>query len=456
MSRSLRWTPSLPPLLLNCVHLGVGGVYYRRRGADDHGGRGRPAQPGATADDVLSALERARRQPRWLTLAAGAALAVALPPAALAFAGRPASALAWGAADVVALGLLGAGWWLERRLGTVALQYRFDADDRRRWEALVESFAALADAAMWQVTTRGEADDPKYHAATSRALDRRAVRPSIGLPPSVASNVLVPALPTVAGTLWFFPDRLVLYGRDGVTAVPYPEVEIESRTTQFVERDGEGGPGAVHRHVPISVYGRLELRPGARPAVTFLAAQPDALARFAAALDDLRRHAGEPAAERRRRSEAEHLLRRLADAEALVGPYTDAMQAEDWQSACDAATRLEELLPIALPVYWRGASLARLGRWAEAERDLLRAWEQRDDPCAWVDRQAAVLDDDAQRRAFDAAAARWRALALPVARLCRDLALVCGRTGRPDDARAWAERAVEHGDLDVEAAARGA
>jgi hypothetical protein len=427
------------------VQLGLGGVQY--------------SEP---VDDVLAALTRAQRQPRWLTLACVAALAVAFVPASRALAGHGSSIAVWTVTDALAALMVGLGWWVERRHGTVELRYRFDAEERARWERLVRALATLSSTTVWHATAQGAVDDPKYHAGASHLLDRRVVRPTVALPESVASNVLVPSLEAGDAVLWFFPDHLLVYRGADVAAVPYAALDVESATAQFLEGDRVPSDAQVIEqtaffrrrsgalidldpgpHVPLCLYGRLELQAGDLRA-TFICSRPELLREVAEALAELRRH-GDGTTELRRRSEVEALLRRLTEATDLIAPYLEATQAADWQSACDAATRIEGLVPMPMAFLWRGASLARLGRWSEAERDLLRAYEGCDRPYAWLEEQAVVFQEPEHAAAFAEIVARWRAIALPLGELCHHLAVACLRTGRPRDALAWAERAALHG-----------
>ena len=54
-------------------------------------------------------------------------------------------------------------------------------------------------------------------------------------PPFVKTNLLVPVIPVGRQTLYFFPDRLLVFDRGSVGAVEYSDLRMEHRTVRFIE-----------------------------------------------------------------------------------------------------------------------------------------------------------------------------------------------------------------------------
>jgi hypothetical protein len=101
----------------------------------------------------------------------------------------------------------------------------------------------------------------------------------LSVPPHVQTNIEVPTLRAGVHTLYFFPDRLLVYDRTGVGAVTYPDLLVDIATTSFREdgsipSDGRqtgttwryvnknGGPDRRfndNREIPIVEYGQIRL-----------------------------------------------------------------------------------------------------------------------------------------------------------------------------------------------------
>jgi hypothetical protein len=122
-------------------------------------------------------------------------------------------------------------------------------------------------------------------------------------------NLAVPALPAGRQTLYFFPDRLLVYDSNGVGAVPYTDLDASSSQVQFredrgVPSDGEvigntwlyvnrnGGPDRRfrnNREIPIVLYGQLSLESASGLKEVFQASKPTTVDGLVAALEQLRR-----------------------------------------------------------------------------------------------------------------------------------------------------------------------
>ena len=307
------------------VHAGRGGVYYRhtfgkgdgRREPPQHrqrppaletplrgtlgemveissGGVGDMADE--TAADLLSELKAKQRRMRfagatfWTLVAAGGSaiyvgdqwaphLLSALTALARVFgvAIHPMQAL--GAA--AAAGLLLVFWVrrIDKRRKTTPILYNFDpqteAEVTRIWEDLVAIRSARN---LWHVPAAGRAD-PKYNAGASINIKRDSIRPEYAPPEGVKTNIPVFRLPAGVETLYFFPDRLLIFTPRGVGAVAYRDLHVSVGITRFVEseavpKDAEvvgrtwqftnkaGGPDRrfkSNRQFPIALYDELEL-----------------------------------------------------------------------------------------------------------------------------------------------------------------------------------------------------
>jgi len=189
--------------------------------------------------------------------------------------------------------------------GTVVLDFDLEADAAEQFTRLKSSFEQLAGCgAIWHVEAAGETRDWKHHAGASSIVRRNSIRPRFDLPPRVASNLKVPVLAAGQQTLYFFPDRLLVYAGTRVGAIRYHELVVKVGSRQFIEeetvpRDAEivgqtwryvnksGGPDRRFRdnpQLPIARYGTIHLSSPSGLNELFHCSQVNACVEFARAL----------------------------------------------------------------------------------------------------------------------------------------------------------------------------
>src|SRR5436189_1160281 len=170
-------------------------------------------------------------------------------------------------------------WDLRRR--TAVLFFHLEEPLLAAFQSMFEKFELLRDAQrISHIDATEFYSDKKYHAGVLQGIKRSRITPRFEPPPFVKTNIAVPALPAGPRTLYFFPDRILIYGRSNVDAVAYSELEIRVEQTRFVESDGavgdsevvaetwqyvnkKGGPDRRFRNnpqFPIVLYDELQLR----------------------------------------------------------------------------------------------------------------------------------------------------------------------------------------------------
>lgn len=163
---------------------------------------------------------------------------------------------------------------------TTVLFYDFDDEMMACYQQLHDSGAKLATCSkVWHVEASGAVYDPKYHAGASNLLRRKATSISKTKPPFVKTNIDTIAVNVGRQTLHFFPDRVLVFDRDGVGAVSYDQLFVNIGNSQFIEsetvpRDAlvvgrtwkyvnkSGGPDRRFKdntEIPICLYENLSL-----------------------------------------------------------------------------------------------------------------------------------------------------------------------------------------------------
>jgi Ftsk gamma domain len=151
--------------------------------------------------------------------------------------------------------------------------------------------------------------DRKYHSGVLEGVQRSPATPSLKSPPFVKTNISLFALPAGDSTLYFCPDRVLIYSPTGINAVGYSDLRLISEACRFVESEGvfsdhqvvgttwryvnkDGGPDRRFRdnpQLPIVLYEELHIKsPGGLNEV-YQFSKPGVRTELAEAIKDLGR-----------------------------------------------------------------------------------------------------------------------------------------------------------------------
>lgn len=164
---------------------------------------------------------------------------------------------------------------------TAVLFYELDSANETAFEGLHGAFETLARCRKaWRVDAKAAVHNGKYHAGAGSVVTRKDAHFGKGLPPRVKSNLEVPYVKSGATSLYYMPDRVLVYSNAGVGAVSYQDLEVSGQSRQFIE-DGavpvdaevvghtwqyvnkSGGPDRRfknNRRLPIALYEELAFR----------------------------------------------------------------------------------------------------------------------------------------------------------------------------------------------------
>ena len=279
----------------NYVHIGRGAVYYQhtfvpeRRSAPalvHAAGTHAPLQEieSASAATIVDSsseelLGEIRAKRRKVTLRPRAMIGAVL----MLFVGMGASWPAWaiGLLAVLGLVLIAAVSYHDKIAKTVVILYDFEPDVEEAFRRFTEWAQALAGSSRaWHVAASGHVFDRKYHAGASSLVQRNVTTVRTAEPPYLKTNVPVLSVGAGRQTLYFLPDRLLVYDGAGVGAVTYGSVDVIAAKQRFIEDGGvpsdatvvdrtwryvnkSGGPDrrfSVNPQIPICLYDELTLR----------------------------------------------------------------------------------------------------------------------------------------------------------------------------------------------------
>lgn len=130
---------------------------------------------------------------------------------------------------------------------SVVLFYDLDEAAEAAFEKLYQGFGVLSSSnQIWHVHAVGDVvaeEGEKQQPVASAELLRTPIRPAMKSPPFVETNIAVPALPVGRQTLYFFPDRALIYDGKYVGAIRYPDLTVKEWPFTVLE-DGPIAPDA--------------------------------------------------------------------------------------------------------------------------------------------------------------------------------------------------------------------
>jgi len=158
---------------------------------------------------------------------------------------------------------------------TTVLFFELEPEIESLYQKLHDSFECISSCSTkWHVEAEGAVKDRKRNAGATSVIKRTSISLGIGNPPYVKTNISVPSVPVGKQTLYFFPDKVLIFEANGVGAVSYPNLNVSVESTRFIEdgsvpRDAKvvdrtwkyvnkrGGPDKRfkdNRELPIALY----------------------------------------------------------------------------------------------------------------------------------------------------------------------------------------------------------
>lgn len=119
---------------------------------------------------------------------------------------------------------------------TVVLLYDFDPVLEQAYGDLHRAASILGQCqACWHISASGSVQDSRYHAGASNLVDRKETRFRAKSPDFLKTNIETIAVDVGRQTLYFFPDRLLIYDDGRIGAVGYDEINAQVLQKRFVE-----------------------------------------------------------------------------------------------------------------------------------------------------------------------------------------------------------------------------
>lgn len=182
-------------------------------------------------------------------------------------------------------------WRKDQRNKTVRLFYELDEETTALYKAMVRGTRKLASSQrIWSILTKSDVLDQKRNAGAYSSISRSNASAQVSIPKWFQSNVDVCKISGSTITLYFFPDRILVYTGNEIAALSYSQLSIDwdgvrfieysvpptdaheiSKTWQYVNKDG--GPDRRfknNRQLPIMQYVKLLISSNSFEAVFYV------------------------------------------------------------------------------------------------------------------------------------------------------------------------------------------
>lgn len=167
---------------------------------------------------------------------------------------------------------------VDKKRKTTVLVYDVDEDTEQDIQRLYNAFGELVNCnSAWHISSQAAVRDRKYQAGANQIVKRTAIRVQYSTPKYLKTNVKVPSIPVGTQTIYFFPDRILIYDKKAVGGLAYSSFSVTQKNQRFIEngavpRDGtivdhtwqyvnkSGGPDkrfANNRQLPILLYSEV-------------------------------------------------------------------------------------------------------------------------------------------------------------------------------------------------------
>lgn len=119
---------------------------------------------------------------------------------------------------------------------TTVIFYDFEPEIEAKYQKLHDAFDRICSCGkIWHIHSQKNTSNYKMHSGATSLIDRIHITLSKGSPPLVKTNISVPIIPVGEQTLYFFPERILVFDKKHFGAVNYSDLLIEIDQTRFVE-----------------------------------------------------------------------------------------------------------------------------------------------------------------------------------------------------------------------------
>lgn len=121
---------------------------------------------------------------------------------------------------------------------TTVIFYDIDKEAEELFKAIYNSFERLKQSKkIWHISAKGNINDSKYHAGANQAVNRKEIKINFKNPAFIKTNIPTPSIPVGTQTIYFFPDKILIFEKNKVGGLSYENANFAIGTSLFVEEE---------------------------------------------------------------------------------------------------------------------------------------------------------------------------------------------------------------------------
>ncbi len=125
---------------------------------------------------------------------------------------------------------------IDRKRKTTIIFYNIEQEIENKTQIFYNAFQELfSSQKKWHVSAQARVHNQKYHAGADTVVKRTPINVVYKAPPGVKTNVLVPSVPVGKQTIYFLPERILIYQGRQVVGIGYENLTVAQQNQQFVE-----------------------------------------------------------------------------------------------------------------------------------------------------------------------------------------------------------------------------
>lgn len=122
---------------------------------------------------------------------------------------------------------------------TVVLFYDLEDEAESNYEHLMDVLGSMTSCKkVWHIAAQGHVYDKKYHAGADSVVERKLTEIKKASPNFLKTNIDVITVKVGTQDMFFFPDRVLVYESGKVGAISYKELNIQVSASNFIETEG--------------------------------------------------------------------------------------------------------------------------------------------------------------------------------------------------------------------------
>lgn len=127
--------------------------------------------------------------------------------------------------------------------------YDIEDETEKEIQKFYDAFNELISCSKaWHISAQADVRDRKYHAGASAVIKRSSITVQYKSLPRIKTNIRVPSIPVGKQTLYFLPDRILIFEGKQVGGLSYSSLHVAQSDQNFIESESVPRDGKIVDH----------------------------------------------------------------------------------------------------------------------------------------------------------------------------------------------------------------